>query len=100
MGHSPLSLSSSGYHHGQIDDFRIYDRVLSAAEVQTLAYRTPVAINDVYGTAANQQISVAAPGVLSNDSFALGITITAILDTNVSNGTLAVIVYRLKVLLV
>jgi VCBS repeat-containing protein len=49
----------------------------------------PVAAPDVYGTLKNTTLNVsAANGVLLNDSDADGNALTAVLDTNVSSGTL------------
>lgn len=49
----------------------------------------PVATNDVYTTTWNVPFSVAAPGILDNDSDADGDTLTAVLDTPPSNGDLS-----------
>jgi VCBS repeat-containing protein len=48
----------------------------------------PVAVADEYETAANTALNVAAPGVLDNDSDADGDDLTAVLDSDVSNGSL------------
>lgn len=48
----------------------------------------PVVANDSYTVAAGSTLNVAAPGVLANDSDDDGDTITAILTSDVSNGTL------------
>jgi len=48
----------------------------------------PVANNDSYSVDEDNQLVVDAPGVLANDSDADGDALTAILITNVSNGTL------------
>ncbi len=57
--------------------------------VTPLPNRPPVAQNDTYTTQQDVALVVAAPGVLGNDSDADGDPITAILDTNVANGTLS-----------
>ena len=87
VGHAVLDTSI--YHKGNIDEFRIYNRVLSAAEIQTLAYHAPTAVDDSFGEAAGQQLVVAAPGILSNDNGAIGTTLSAVLDTTASHGSLA-----------
>ncbi|MGA2670054.1 MAG: Ig-like domain-containing protein, partial [Dehalococcoidia bacterium] len=47
----------------------------------------PVAVNDTYTTAEDTTLTVAAPGVLSNDTDADGDTLTAIKVTNPSHGS-------------
>lgn len=49
----------------------------------------PVAANDSYTTAEDTPLTVAAPGVLDNDTDMDGDTLNAFLSTNVTNGTLA-----------
>ena len=49
----------------------------------------PVAVADSYSTAQNTALVQAAPGVLANDTDADADPLTAIVDTNVTNGTLA-----------
>jgi Subtilase family/Bacterial Ig-like domain (group 3)/Bacterial cadherin-like domain/Bacterial Ig domain len=53
------------------------------------ATTTPVAENDVYRTTQETQLNVAAPGVLDNDQRTLGDSLTAVLDSGTSHGTLA-----------
>ena len=48
----------------------------------------PVAVDDAYATDENTPLNVAAPGVLGNDTDADGDPLTAVLDTDVTNGTL------------
>ena len=48
----------------------------------------PVAVNDSYSTAKNTTLTVAAPGVLGNDTDADGNALTAALVANVAHGTL------------
>ena len=48
----------------------------------------PVAVDNSYSTAQNTLLSVAAPGMLGNDSDPDGDPITAVLVSNVSHGTL------------
>jgi VCBS repeat-containing protein len=48
----------------------------------------PVANDDAYNTNEDTPLNVAAPGVLDNDTDADGDALTAVLDTDVSNGTL------------
>ena len=48
----------------------------------------PVAVNDTYSTAKNTTLSVAAPGVLANDTDADGNTLTAAVVATVTHGTL------------
>jgi lysophospholipase L1-like esterase len=48
----------------------------------------PVANDDSYGFVEDETLTVAAPGVLGNDTDADGDTLTAVLSTGVSNGIL------------
>ena len=49
----------------------------------------PVAVADAYGTPQDTALNVAAPGVLGNDTDADLDPLTAVLDTDVSHGSLA-----------
>ncbi len=49
----------------------------------------PVAVADSYVVNEDTQLSVSAPGVISNDTDADGDSLTATLNTDVSNGTLS-----------
>jgi hypothetical protein len=51
--------------------------------------QAPVAADDSYETPANVMLTVAAPGVLFNDSDADGDALTAVLEDDVTSGTLA-----------
>ena len=48
----------------------------------------PVAVADAYTTTQNTAVSISAPGVLANDSDGDGHSLTAVLDSDVSSGTL------------
>ena len=48
----------------------------------------PLAVGDSYVTDEDTPLNVAAPGVLGNDTDVDGDSLTAVLDTNVANGTL------------
>lgn len=48
----------------------------------------PVAVSDAYSTSPNTTLSIAAPGVLANDSSVNGAQLTAILVTPPAHGTL------------
>lgn len=48
----------------------------------------PVAANDTYTTTRGTALTVPAPGVLGNDNDGNGDALTAVLDSDVSNGTL------------
>jgi hypothetical protein len=77
------------YFKGRIDDARVYNRVLSQAEVQALvAAAPPAASADIYGTPLNTTLTVPAPGVLSNDNSTIGNPLTAIKVTSPVHGTL------------
>jgi hypothetical protein len=49
----------------------------------------PVAVDDAYSTDQDTTLTVAAPGVLGNDSDVDGDTLTAVLDTDATNGSLS-----------
>ncbi len=49
----------------------------------------PVAVDDAYTTDEDTPLTVAAPGVLGNDTDTDGDPLTAVLDSTTSNGTLA-----------
>ena len=51
--------------------------------------RHPVALNDSYSTTVNTALTVAAPGVLSNDTDENGDTLSALLVSGPAHGTLA-----------
>jgi VCBS repeat-containing protein len=71
-----------------------YDGIAAAAPLLHVGYYAgpsndpPVAVDDAYSTDEETPLSVAAPGVLDNDSDADGEALTAILVSDVSNGTL------------
>jgi VCBS repeat-containing protein len=50
--------------------------------------RSPMAANDAYNTSVNIRLDVSAPGVLGNDTDVDGDTLTAVLASTVSHGTL------------
>jgi hypothetical protein len=54
-----------------------------------LPNNAPVAVGDAYSTDADTTLMVKAPGVLSNDMDGDGNGLTAVLDTDVMSGTLA-----------
>ncbi len=49
----------------------------------------PTAANDSHTTVEDTPLNVAAPGVLANDTDPDGSALTAVLDTNVTSGTLS-----------
>lgn len=78
---------------GAIDDARILKRALAATEVSQLAnpgvQGSPSAADDLYQVAPDQTLQVAAPGVLLNDSDPDSDPITAVLETDVTAGSLS-----------
>ncbi|MCW5844141.1 MAG: tandem-95 repeat protein, partial [Caldilinea sp.] len=75
---------------GWLDEARIYSRALSLEEIQDLyGNRPPVAADDAYATDEDTPLSVAAPGVLGNDSDANNSALTAVKVTDPAQGTLA-----------
>ncbi|HEY3319275.1 MAG TPA: MBG domain-containing protein [Planctomycetota bacterium] len=82
--------SSWAPFQGSIDDARIYSRVLSQAEIQALyAIAPPQAGDDSYSPSINTELTVPAPGVLSNDTAPSGRPLTAIKQTDPTHGTLS-----------
>ena len=75
---------------GTIDDARVYNRALSAAEIQALVSdnHPPVANADNHTTPQDMALNVAAPGVLGNDTDADGDPLTAIKVSDPAHGTL------------
>ena len=67
---------------------RTYDD-RGAYEYVPAANNAPVAVADSYTTAQDTAKAVAAPGVLGNDTDADSDPLTAVLDTDVSHGTLS-----------
>ena len=79
---------------GLLDDARIYGSALSASQIAALAgvggpNTAPVAVADSYSTPLNTALVQAAPGVLANDTDANSDPLTAVLNANVTHGTLA-----------
>ncbi|HRQ42523.1 MAG TPA: Ig-like domain-containing protein [Chloroflexota bacterium] len=102
--------NNTRYFQGALDDLRIYGRGLSAAEVAQLAMgnnapqfsqtavvtinvtsvnETPIAADDSYTTTEDTPLNAAVPGVLGNDTDGDGDSLTAVLDSNVTTGTLS-----------
>jgi hypothetical protein len=55
----------------------------------SITTNVPVAVNDSYSTGYRQTLTVAAPGVLGNDTNPLADTLSAVLETGPISGTLA-----------
>ena len=75
-----------------VDSFTYYDvngpADSNVATVNITVYATPVAADDRYATAEDQELDVtAANGVLANDSSPDGNTLTAVLAANPANGS-------------
>jgi hypothetical protein len=74
---------------GKIDDTRVYNSALSAAEIQTFFdNQPPVAVDDSYETDEDTSLNITAPGVLENDSDADGNPLTVVKVTDPASGTL------------
>jgi len=101
---APLSLSNivklrigslkgdNFFYDGRMSDVRIYNHVLTFQEIQNLftpQNSPPVAADDSYLVQEDTLRTVTAPGVLGNDSDSNGDSFTAVLDTDVSHGTLS-----------
>jgi PKD repeat protein/uncharacterized protein YjiK len=65
------------------------DSDTTSASIQSAPNQVPVAVDDAYQTDEDVQLTVAAPGVLGNDSDPDGDPLTAVLVSDVSNGTLS-----------
>ena len=63
--------------------------VLGLQAVAAAANQPPVASDDAYSTPLDTPLSVAAPGMLGNDTDADGDPLSVVLDSNPSDGTLA-----------
>jgi len=91
LGSQPVGAGQQ-FLDGGLDDVRIYRRALSAAEIGALisGNQSPVAQDDGYMLDADTMLSVdAASGVLDNDTDAENDGLSALLVSDVSNGTLA-----------
>ena len=90
----PLSMGAQGdgggRYKGTLDDVRVYNRALSAAEIWVLAgdNHAPVAADDSYSTAEDSTLAIAAPGVLGNDTDVDGDALTAVRVDAPAHGTL------------
>jgi hypothetical protein len=60
----------------------------NVATVTIGVFQPPLAANDTYSTNENTALTVAAPGVLGNDSDPQGLPLTTVLDTPPSDGSL------------
>src|SRR5665213_2686133 len=73
--------------------FQIYETVLSTPATVTINITPvndpPVANNDTYTTLEDVRLTIAAPGILANDTDVEGDVLTAQLVGNVTHGTLA-----------
>jgi VCBS repeat-containing protein len=91
VGGQPAGAGGRNFH-GRIDDARILERALTAEEVIEIVEgpQTPVvAIDDEYETEEDTLLAVsAAEGVLANDLNPEGSDLTALLESDVSNGSL------------
>ena len=90
----PLAIGGQAgrFFNGALDDVRVYGRALSDEEIAALAASAntpPVATPDSYSTPQDTALVVPAPGVLGNDTDADSDPLTAVLDTDVSHGSLA-----------
>ncbi|HEX5076793.1 MAG TPA: LamG-like jellyroll fold domain-containing protein, partial [Gemmatimonadaceae bacterium] len=76
---------------GLLDDVRLYSRALSAAEITALANANaaPVAVNDSYTTPEGTPLTVAAPGVLANDTDADANPLSAAKVTDPAHGSVS-----------
>ena len=72
----------------QANDGTVNSNTATVSLTVTATNTAPVAANDTYTTPKNTTLTVAAPGVLANDTDADGNSLTAAVVTSVSHGTL------------
>ncbi|MBV6459840.1 MAG: hypothetical protein HONBIEJF_02994 [Fimbriimonadaceae bacterium] len=70
------------------DDYWGWGRIDVGKAIESMGPLPPTANNDAYNANEGQTLNIAAPGVLGNDTDPNGQTLTAVLDTNVTNGSL------------
>lgn len=90
FGHNQDLSNPGDSLNGLLDDLRIYDRVLSPAEIQRLTALTPVEVKpDSYSLREDTLLTVvAAQGVLANDTDLDDSSPQAFLDVGPQHGTL------------
>lgn len=75
---------------GLADEVQVYNRALSLAEIQSIynagLNQAPVAVDDSYSTNQDTPLTVAAPGVLANDTDADSDPLTAVKVSDPANG--------------
>ena len=69
-------------------DGALYSNAVTVTITVSPINDAPVAVADAYSTDQNTELSVAAPGVLTNDTDVEKDVLTAVLETDVANGTL------------
>src|SRR5690606_36187595 len=74
---------NGGTENGGVDTSTVQTFTITVTAVND----APVAINDSYATNEDEQLTVAAMGVLGNDSDVEGAALTAVLVGNPSHGT-------------
>ena len=77
---------------GWVDELRFYSGGLALAEIQALALvanRPPEVQDDAYAGSIDQMLTIAAPGVLANDTEVDGDPVTVALVYNVAQGVLS-----------
>src|SRR5690606_37627474 len=84
---------AAGYNGTDSFSYHANDGALDSAVVTVeiavaVVNDVPVATLDAFVTDEDVPLNIAAPGVLGNDSDPDGDALTAVLDSNVSNGTL------------
>ncbi len=82
------SLEGDNGDNGMEEEWDNPDDPLIAKVTITVYGNAPVAANDSYNTNRNATLTIAAPGILANDSDAEGDSLAAVLVNSTSNGTL------------
>jgi large repetitive protein len=82
------SETTSDFYTYKVNDGTVDGNTVTVSITITPVNDAPVAVDDAYTVAEGGTLTIAAKGILANDSDAEGNTLTAILVTNPINGTL------------
>ena len=85
----PCAVSALLTGESPVIDFPVHGAPDDCAPKPPVGNTPPVAVDDAYGMDQDTTLTVAAPGVLGNDIDVDGDTLTAVLDTDATNGSLS-----------
>ena len=88
VGDGPSSIAVRDFNHDGKPDLAVANVNSNDVTVLLSTNQAPVATDDAYSTAEDTPVTVAAPGVLGNDSDPDSTTLTAAVVTGPSHGTL------------